>query len=440
MTRRLHRRWMLALAAFTLAVAALFGLFAMAFVYTVEDRFLERLLRQEAERQRSHLAATGRFTATGSDFITLHRDRSTLPADLARQLAREPMRQEAAGDEGRHYHLLALERRGDPPWLVAEVSQQLIVRPMRAALLRWLAAWGLAAVAVALLLGWWLARRVTRPLETLAKRVADADPQRLPTAVAHGLGDDEVGAVARAFDALLGRTRAFIAREQAFTRDASHELRTPLAVLRLSIEQLQADPHAAAAAGSALSAMHASTWLMEQTVQTLLLMAREGGVSATEESAAGPVALLPLVEQWLLAHAGWLDQRRVRIDLALGRHDSLALPAPVLQLAVASLLGNAVSHGAAADAGPLVITIRFEAAALTVSNPGPALPAELGADFVKGDHSSGFGLGLAILHRLLAAHGGRLTLAHQAGATTAAVGLSRDAAGGLPPPVPAPAA
>jgi signal transduction histidine kinase len=437
MKQRLQRRWMLALAGFTLAVAALFGLFAMAFVYTVEDRFLERLLRQEAERQRAQLAATGRYTATVSDFITLHLDRSTLPADLARQLAQEPRRHEAAGDEGRHYHLLALERRGDPPWLVAEVSQQLIVRPMRAALLRWLAAWGLAAVAVALLLGWWLARRVTRPLETLARRVADADPQQLPAAVARGMGDDEVGAVARAFDALLDRTRAFITREQAFTRDASHELRTPLAVLRLSIERLQADPAAAAAAGATLSAMHASTWLMEQTVQTLLLMAREDEVPAAP---AEPVALLPLAEQWLLAHAGWLDQRHASIELALSRHDSLALPAPVLQLAVASLLGNAVSHGMAAGAGPLLIAIRFEAGMLTVSNPGPSLPVGVGADFAKGEHSSGFGLGLAILHRLLAAHGGRLILTHQAGVTTAAVGLSRADAAALRPPAPGPSA
>ena len=42
----LHRRWMLAAALFTLAVTALFGLFAMAFVYTVEDRFFERLLQR----------------------------------------------------------------------------------------------------------------------------------------------------------------------------------------------------------------------------------------------------------------------------------------------------------------------------------------------------------------------------------------------------------
>jgi hypothetical protein len=79
----LHRRWMLALAAFTLAVTALFGLFAMAFVYTVEDRFLERLLHQEAQAQQAHRRAQGRWGPTGADFIALHESAASLPREVA---------------------------------------------------------------------------------------------------------------------------------------------------------------------------------------------------------------------------------------------------------------------------------------------------------------------------------------------------------------------
>ena len=429
MKQRLQRRWMFALADFTLAVTALFGLFAMIFVYTVEDRFLERLLKQEAQAQRAHLAAQGRYGATGSDFISLHLSPASLPADVARVLAKEPGRSEVAGDDGRHYHLLALQAAGAPPWLVAEVSQQLIVRPMRNQLLRWLVGSSLFMVALALLLGWWLARRVTAPLETLALRVAQASPQRLPTAVADGLGDSEIGDVARAFDALLGRTQAFIEREQAFTRDASHELRTPLAVLRLSIERLQADTAAAAPAQQQLAALHTATLLMEQTVATLLLLAREdeanlGAASATLATPVRPaepvtelVELLPLVEQWVLARAGWLDHQAMTLDIQLRRHDRLKLPAPVLQLAINSLLGNAFAHGAVGGRVELV----FEGGALLIRNPGPPLPPQAGADFAKGEHSSGDGLGLAILHRLLVSRGGRLRLSHVDGITTATV-------------------
>ena len=415
MKQPLQRRLMLSLGAFTLGVSALFGLFAMAFVYTVEDRFLERLLEQEARRQHAHFARLGSWGPTGSEFITLHTDPASLPAELRTLLSEEPRRREAAGAEGRHYHLRPLQRPGGPPWLVAEVSQQLIVRPMRQELLTWLFGWGLVMVVLALALARLLARRISAPLARLASQVAQGAPGQLPRRLAVGTRDDEVGALARAFDALLERTRAFIGREQAFTRDASHELRTPLAVLRIAIERLQRDTGLPDTARQQLAPMHAATLLMEQTVNTLLLMAREADAPA---SAVLLTPVLPLVEQWVLAHAGWLDAQGLTLNLQLPLHAALALPMPVLQLALSSLLGNAVTHGPRGGE----VQVSLDAAGLLVSNPGPPLPPGVGQAFVKGEASAGFGLGLAIVRRLLDSHGSRLDLLHADGCTQARIG------------------
>ncbi len=418
MTRRLHRRWMAAMAAFTLAVTLLFGLFAMGFVYTVEDLFIERALMQELARQQAHHRAHGRWPEPVGDGPRVVQHVDDLPPDLVAPLRAEPRRTEVPGNDGRHYHLLPLQPDGGPPWLVAEVSGQLVVRPVRSRLLGWLAGWGGATLAVALLLGGLLARRVARPLEMLAQRVTAVEPQRLPAlgaSVAEGLGDDEVGDVGRAFDALLARTRAFVEREQAFTRDASHELRTPLAVLRLQIERLQADAATPPGVRGGLSAMHAATLLMQQTVQTLLLMAREAESAAA--TTTEPVPLLPLAEHWVLAHAEWLDHQPLRLHLALGRDDALPLPAPVLQLALASLLGNAFAHGTPGGE----VQVALEDGALCVRNPGDEPPPDATEPYAKGGRSGGFGLGLAILQRLLQRHGARLLLAHADGVTRALV-------------------
>lgn len=399
----LHRRWMLALALFTAVVTTLFGLFAMAFVYSVEDRFLERLLLQEAAAQKAHRLEHGRWGRTGADFIVLHESAASLPVEVAQVLALEPKRREMAGRDGRHYHVHALDQADRAPWLVAEVSQQLIVRPIRTQLLGWLAGWGLLMVALALALAWVLARRISAPLETLAGRVAAATPGQHPISVAQGLGKDEVGAVARAFDALLARTHDFIVREQAFTRDASHELRTPLAVLLLGIERLQADAALAPAAQTTLTQLHASALWMQQTVSTLLALSREG------ESAAGkshePVAVLPLLEQWVMAHADWLDRQPMTLDVQLDRQARLRLPTQVLQLALASLLGNAFAHGRAGGQ----VRVEFDGQALCIANPDADVPR------------AGHGFGLGILQRLLDAAGGRLELEQHAGTTRARV-------------------
>ena len=73
---------------------------------------------------------------------------------------------------------------------------------------------------------------------------------------------------------------------------------SPVSYTHLGIERLQADAAMAPAAQTTLAALHASTLWMQQTVSTLLALSREG------ESAAGkthePVAVLPLLEQWVL--------------------------------------------------------------------------------------------------------------------------------------------
>lgn len=394
---RLQSRLMAALAGYTFAVAALFALFALAFAYAVEDRFIDRGLRQEAERLHAEHARSGRWPSSAPG-MSLHTSPRELPAEIAAILAAEPERSEFGLADGRHYHLQALAPQG--PWLLAEVSGHLIVRPMRAELLRWLGAWGLLVVGLALGLGAWLARRLSRPISQLAHAAAQAEPTTLPAALPGAERADEIGELARQLSALHERTRAFIAREQAFSRDASHELRTPLAVLRLGLERL-------AAQGQDVAPLLASLQLMEQTVATLLQLARESEPAA----AAPPTPLLPLVETWVLAHAELLDARGQQLDCRLSRHDGLPLPPPVLQLALTSLLANALAHGEAGGR----IELSLSDGGLLIRNPG------LGGQ-------PGEGLGLTLVQRLLERHGGRLRFRQLEGHSEALIQAGHTAA------------
>ena len=87
------------------------------------------------------------------------------------------------------------------------------------------------------------------------------------------------------------------------------------------------------------------------------------------------------------------------------------------ELALANLLGNALAHGQ--RGGQVRVTL--EAGALCIDNPSAALPAGASGEFVKGEGSAGFGLGLSILHRLLEQHGAQLQVQHRAGHTRARI-------------------
>jgi signal transduction histidine kinase len=410
---RLQRRLMRVLASYAVLVAVLFGGLAMLFVYALEDQFFVTTLRAEAERQRLHRSTKGRWVAPALPFVRLYAQGQGLPADLARQRAAKPRDQELKGDGGRHFHLLPLD--ADGTLLVAEVSQQLVVRPMRQTLLAWLLATGFAAVALALLLAAWLARRTSEPLARLARAVAGSRPDALPGSLAQGLVHDEVGELARHLDALHQRTRDFIAREQGFTADASHELRTPLAVLGLAVERLR--QQAPSGEQTVLASMQAAVWQLQQTVELLLALAREAPVQAPLEEQP----LLPVLEHTLLAHAPLLEQQGVQIELDVSPRTTRRWSPALTQMLVANLLANALAHARSPQ-----IRIEADADRLSLCNLSDSPPAALLADGaagrqpgLKGSSSSGQGLGLSIVRRLAERHGLSLTLSHEQGHTCA---------------------
>jgi signal transduction histidine kinase len=412
-----------ALAGYAVLVAALFGGLALLFVYAVEDQFFVTTLRAEADRQRLHRRTHGAWTEPALPFVRLYAQGQGLPADLARRRVARPRDNEIEGDGGRHFHLLRLD--ADGSLLVAEVSQQLVVRPLRQTLLAWLLGSGLAAVALALLLAAWLARRTSAPLAGLARAVAGSRPDALPGNLASlvrgekGLVRDEVGELARHLDVLHQRTREFIAREQAFTADASHELRTPLAVLGLAIERMrqQAPP----AQQPVMASMQAALWQLQQTVELLLALAREAPADVRVEAPAEEQLLLPVLEQTLLAHAPLLEQLGVQIEIEVPPRTTRRWPPALTQLLVANLLANALAHARSPQ-----IRIEADDQRLSLCNASDAPPAALLAEGaagrqpgLKGPASSGQGLGLSIVRRLAERHGLSLTLSHEQGHTCA---------------------
>jgi len=412
---QLQRRLMLAFAGYTVMVGAVFSLLAMSFVYGVEDQFFVAALRAEVERQQQHRLEQGTWAATSVDFIRLYPGGKNLPDDLAATLATGTPSREIRGDAGRHYHVRSLH--GDGSLLVAEVSQQLVVRPLRRMLLAWLAASAAAFTLMALGVAWALARRTSAPLALLASGVAASRPEALPHSLARGLQHDEVGELARHLDALHARVRAFIAREQAFTADAGHELRTPLAALGLACERLR--PGCPAASVPVLDAMQASLWQLQQTVELLLALAREESRSAVHPE----LALLPQVEQLLLAHAPWLDQQGVNIEIDVPPRLTRRWPAALTQMLLGNLLVNAMAHRQSQD-----IRIEADDRRVSVSNAGLPPPAQLLDDDaagsrvgVKGPHSTGLGMGLSILRRVAERHGLTLAFSHQDGWTCVAL-------------------
>jgi signal transduction histidine kinase len=261
----------------------------------------------------------------------------------------------------------------------------------------WLLAAGAATlVALAVLAALILARRLVAPLDRLAAAagvLGEGDfAARAPRA-----GMRELDAVADALDRTAARLDELVSRERAFSADASHQLRTPLAAMRIELEALELR-------GEELPAALDQVGRLQQTVETLLAVARD----APRREAA--TALRTLTDELAARWRGPLAAE----GRPLAVHDRAAtrvarVSERVVGEALDVLLDNALRHGA----GPVTVTIRDAGGllAIDVSDAGQGFTGDPESAFTRrggNGMGNGHGIGLALARSLIRAEGGQL--------------------------------
>jgi signal transduction histidine kinase len=278
----------------------------------------------------------------------------------------------------------------------------------------------LAAGTAGLLLSFALGRRILKPVEALtaaARRMEAGDlAQRVLVE-----GRDEIAGLARAFNAMAERRATAERLRRDLVSDVAHELRSPLTNLRCQLEALQ--DGLATATPETLESLHEEARLLETLVDDLqdLALAEAGQL----ELERGPLDLHREVERAARAFRPEAEGRELRIESDLPSSlPSVDADARRLAQILRNLLGNAVTHT------PSGGSIRIEArpagdeVEIRVADTGPGIPAEhlpfLFERFYRTDPSrsratGGAGLGLAIVHQLVAAHGGRVWVESEIG-------------------------
>ena len=267
-----------------------------------------------------------------------------------------------------------------------------------------------ATTVVALLLGWFVAGRVLRPVQRITETARASSESDLHHRVSLQGPDDELKELADTLDSLLDSLERAFGSQRAFSANVSHELRTPLAVLRAEAEIKLADPDATAAERDFARRILDSTEQGERTVDGLLALARSqsGLLSRTEVDLA---ELTGDVVGDLAASAGEIGLT-LDLDDATARGDRA-----LLERLIANLVENAIRHNV--PGGWVRVDVAGEGgeAVLRISNSGPRLTAEevdgLFQPFVQRREPDaargGLGLGLSIVSAIVQSHAGTIT-------------------------------
>lgn len=274
----------------------------------------------------------------------------------------------------------------------------------------------LVAAPFVLLPVWLSVRTGLRPLQQLARRIAQRGQDDLQP-VGFDARHRELQPLEQSLDHLFAQLRQKVERERAFVQDAAHEIRTPLAVINAQAHVLARSPDPAERAQAQAH--------LEQAIARTSHLAQQLLDLAALDDAQRPAPRDIDVAQWLraaLAQAAPAAMAK-QIELSLDAPDHLParLDLPALESVVHNLIDNAVRYGHAG--GTVAVGLRVddqsvagrETLHLSVQDDGPGITAaergQVFERFYRGagqEATTGTGLGLAIVRQAVLRMGGEV--------------------------------
>ncbi|MEV5911525.1 sensor histidine kinase [Streptomyces chartreusis] len=295
------------------------------------------------------------------------------------------------------------------------------------------------ALAALVVLGRGMLRRGLQPLSDMAHTARGitshdlTDSGRLPVRHDGRGGGPEVEELRTAFNTMLEHIDdSLVVRAEAeqrlrrFVADASHELRTPLMSVRGYADLFQyAAANAPEERDRHLARLRAEAARMGFLLDDLLLLARLDAAEVETPLRPQEADLVDLVEQ--AADAFRVTHADHPLTVAPGPGGlALRLDPQRIRQVLDNLLTNAAMHTPAGTEVSVAVSLIGDTAQVRIADAGPGIPPAdrqrvfdrfYRVDKARSRDRGGSGLGLAVAESLVRAHGGRIDLTSEPGAT-----------------------
>jgi two-component system, OmpR family, sensor histidine kinase BaeS len=278
----------------------------------------------------------------------------------------------------------------------------------------------LASTAIALVLGWWLARTLTRPLGELTEAIQRMSAGQLEQRVEINT-QDELGQLGEAFNQMSVRLSQAVQQRRQMTADIAHDLRTPLTVIAGYVEALR--DRVLQPSAQRFETIHIEVQHLLRLVEDLRTLSLADAGELTLQT--GALQAEPLLDRVAAAYAQKATQQG--IDLLVQVEPGL----PVFHAdeeriveVLGNLMTNALRHTPPGGKITLGAKRAMEWIELRVEDTGEGIPEDalpyLFDRFYRVDPSrtqedEESGLGLAIARSIVEAHGGRIDVESQLG-------------------------
>jgi signal transduction histidine kinase len=276
---------------------------------------------------------------------------------------------------------------------------------------RFLMVW-LGMVILGFLISYQSARRTLRRVEEITETVSHIGSDDLSSRLPPGTSHDEISRLADTFNRMLGRIQASVSQLRTVTDAVAHDLKSPVTSIRGTLEiALSKETDWRENVAEAIEGLDRLSQLLNTTLD--LAEAEAGALHLDRES----VDLSSLVRRLIDLYQPAMTERGHELRFEL--EDPLLVDADVglTNRMIGNLLDNELTHLPEGCRIQIQTRSHDGAAELLIEDNGPGFPAEIRAHvlerFVKGEHSSGHGLGLPLVDAVAQAHGGTIRIVDQ---------------------------
>ncbi len=277
---------------------------------------------------------------------------------------------------------------------------------------------GAVALVLSILLAALISRWVAAPLQRIARAasaVASGDYRQRPQPG----GPEEVRRLSHAFTEMVQRVQASQQAQRDFVANVSHELRTPLtsiqgfaqAILDGTAQDRATQEHAA-------QVIYDESHRLHRLVDDLLDLARLD--TGQIEFQRGPIQLEGLLARVAERQRVLADEKGVQLENRVASLPTIVGDIDRLAQVFTNLVDNAIRYTPTGGRVTLDAQAQGSEVVVHIIDSGPGIPEEERSRIFErfyrveksraGPQPRGVGLGLAITHEIVQAHGGRITV------------------------------
>ena len=261
-----------------------------------------------------------------------------------------------------------------------------------------------------------MVKKAMNPLHAFHQKIKNINENNLDTRIESKSTKDEIDLIADEFNFMMDRIELSYQKQKEFTAHASHELRTPLSRMTSQIENAMAEPELQPKDKSFLNSILDDVNHLSELINSLLILSKIDNRKADHHEVQRiDEILFSSIEKINKAFPDFVILFEMEesddLDTALEVKGNRNL----LEIALTNILKNACVYSDNKQAKVKISTDHHHLI-ISVSNTGETLNEEeqknLFQPFMRGRNSkgtSGFGLGLRIVQRILILHKANIT-------------------------------